>query len=177
MTEILKDIGRNFQKLVKHNIPLTFPPSKRQCFVRKIFHVWLHFFCHFFLLFPCQANVRGENNLECEAQLCSAPPVLQMSDVRKITSCAPYLSFLTVMWELHFLLSQKWWEVKSVRDCEMLKHSDVEMNVRQICEQKTTRILFREFYSDPYLPNQYHICGPKGGHASLDVWTGLWTDV
>lgn len=76
------------------------------------------------------------------------------------------------MWELH-LLSQKWLEDKSVRDCEMLKRYGVEMNVRQICKQKASQIPFHGFYSDPYLTNEYHIRNPKGRHAIPDFWVGL----
>lgn len=48
--------------------------------------------------------------------LCTAPPLLSMFDVRKIVLGAPHLSFLTEMWDLHLVLSRKWWEDKSVRD-------------------------------------------------------------
>lgn len=78
---------------------------------------------------------------------CCATNVL--FDVRKTTLWAPYLSFLTVTWELHFLF-RKWWEDKSVKDCEMLKCCDVEMNVRQICKQKASEIPFHGFYSVPW---------------------------
>jgi len=94
-------------------------------------------------------------------------------DVRKMTSCAPYLSFLTVMWELHFLLSRKWWEDKSVKDCEMLKCYDMKLNVGQICKQKASRIPCHGFYSDHCLTNSYHIHNPKGGRTGPDFWVGL----
>lgn len=183
MTEILKkDFRRDFQKLTMHNIPLTFPASKRQRFVGKICLRNLIFLCHFsFYHLHSSQMQKGEDNLEYEVYLFritrpSFSPSCATNvlfNVRNTASCAPCLGFPTVTWELHFFLSRKWWEDKSVEDCEMLKHYDLEMNVRQICKQKASQIPFHGFYSGPYLTNKYPIHSPKGGHASPDFWVGL----
>lgn len=149
MTEILKKgLSRNFQKLVKHTTSLTFPPSKKQHFVGKIFLSNLIFSVAFlsiiFIPAKCRRRKTIWNMRHTSSQLqdlCSAPPLLQMFDVRKITLGAPHLSFLTATWELHFMLSRKWWEDKSVRDC-----FGVEMNVRQICKLEASRFLSVDFF-------------------------------
>lgn len=95
MTEILKKgLSRNFQKLVKHTTSLTFPPSKKQHFVGKIFLSNLIFSVAFlsiiFIPAKCRRGKTIWNMRHTSSQLqdlCSASPLLQMFDVRNHVRC------------------------------------------------------------------------------------------